>query len=853
MDGQKMRSTLALGRSLLLVGLVVMILGFQSTPASAQTGGCVNPLTGAACTDTPGPTCGLPGLPACNNPPPEIPTVRPTPRPTFTRTATPTVTLTPTVTPSPSDTITIIPTYTPNPSPTSKPISPLLNPITGLISLFHPPANVVELLPPWLQPDNLAITDVEITQGIQCLHNPDCPDNSVPLYSGKVTAVRVYVHLTTGPDYIVYPIGGALCYGNTGAGGCANPILPMKKIFVENEADPVSYGRNVSGTTLNFILPYYYTSSFSLQTLTVYVNYKFQDLPSEIYYKDNYKAVQYQVQESQPVYVKFYPVQDKGFFPPAGEFAVMTDYLAKVYPTGEFYPLLGIPLYGKNYDWTTPDSWGCPKGWHNLINDLWYLGGGSGPIAFGMVPYQSLSGGVIGCGVLGGPEAAGIAGDSKDGRVAAQEIGHTLNLPHVPGCGAGGPDLNYPKPNGLLDEVGFDPYTLTTYPTYSSYDFMGYCGGGTNSWTSIYTYNEIAGLLPAGVSYLPFGSPRTALIGLFTQPAKVLVGTGELSPTSATLTDGFYVIDRSTFKNLTPDSGPYSVELQDAGGRVLYSQHFDLAQMSNDNPQTQGGFRLILPWTDGSRKAVFKYQGKIIGQTLASAHAPTVKLTSPMGGESWAPTGQQTITWTAADADHNPLRYMIQYSADGGQTWMILAANLQDPTFTFDGDYLPGGKHGVIRVIATDGFNTTQVDSNQITVAPKAPFVSIMSPTDASTYDFGTPVVLQAVGTDLLDGAIAGGNFAWSSDRDGNLGTGSQLILTNLSIGAHTISLSVRNSSGLTATASVHIIINAANYPTVNNAAAVRNSLWLPILVIVVLIGLVVAAIFILRKRIQKA
>jgi hypothetical protein len=705
-----------------------------------------------------------------------------------------------------------------------------------------------------MMPDNLKVTDLEITQGIQCLHNPGCPDNSVALYSGKTTMVRAYVRLTGGPDSSVYPIGGALCYGNTGAAGCVNPILPVQKIYVPNISDPVGYARSSASLTLDFKLPSSYVSGFTTQTLTVYVNYKFQDLPSESYYKDNYKTLQYQVQPSEPIYVKFYPVQDKGFFPPGFEWVTLTNYLAKTYPTGQVYPWVGFPLYGKDYDWTTADPWGCPKGWHNLINDLWFLRGGSGPIAYGEVPFESLSGGVIGCGVLGGPEAAGIAGKPSDGRVAAQEIGHTMNLPHVPGCGAGGPDMSYPNSTGLLDEFGIDPYTLQVYSPISNYDFMGYCGGGTNTWTSIYTYDEIAGLLPQG-AYNP-GYPHLASLASLLQPEQVLVGSGELSPTSASLTQGFYLIDRTSFKTLTPDQGPYTVELQDASGHVLYSQHFDLAQMSNDDPQTEGGFQLALPWTDGVRKVVFKYQDQVIGHTTASAHAPSLELTSPSGGETWAATGQQTITWTAADTDHDPLSYMLQYSADDGKNWMMMAANLQDPTFTFDADYLPGSDHGVIRVVATDGFNTTQVDSNQVSVAAKAPLVAITSPLEADSFEFGTPVILQAAATDLLDGPILNSNqLTWSSDKDGGLGNGTQLILSNLSAGEHTITLSVQNSSGLVSTASVHITIN----PPVTSANPNRLMFtdFLPLaLLFAALIALIVLAVFAIRRsrsRMRKA
>jgi hypothetical protein len=867
MQKSGLRIGLQIGSVFVFLTVIVILLQiFTATPVAAQTSDpCIDPFTGGyICTFTPPPPpprCGVPGTPPCGDPPTSIPTVkyvRPTLTPTSTSSPTPTSTSTPTATVTPVDTltptatITLIPTSTLVPSPTPKPSIPILRQIPKLIGLFHPPSDLVALLPSWLSPYNIKLTDLEITQAIQCLHNVKCPDNSVPLFTGKTTLVRAYVRLTSGPTANVNNIGGALCYGSTGAAGCANPILPVKKIWVSDYSDPVNVYRTYTDYTLDFILPYYYVSGTGPQNLTVYVNYKFQDLPGEAFYSDNYKTLPYQVTSSEPLYVRFHPVQNKGVFPPAMEWATLTAYLSKTYPTGEIYPSLGMPLYGKDYAWNTSDTFGCPKGWHDLINDLWYLRGGSGPIAYGEVPYQTLTG-ASGCGLMGSPAAGGIAGAASDGNTAAQEVGHTMNLPHVPGCGAGGPDLSYPNANGFLDEYGVDPSTLKIYSPLSAFDFMGYCGGGTNTWTSIFTYNKIAGLLPRGIAYHPHNPHQAVQISLLLQPQKVLVGSGALSPTSASLSQGFYLLDRSSFNALTPDQGPYTVELQDTTGQVLYSQQFDLAQMSNDDPQTEGGFRLVLPWTEGTKSIVFKYQDQIIGQTTASSNTPSLALVSPAGGESWSASGQQTITWSASDADNDPLSYMIQYSADNGQTWNILAANLQEESFTFDGDYLPGSDHGMIRVIATDGFNSVQVDSQPISVAEKAPLIVISSPVEAASFDFGTPVILQAIATDIKDGQINNDLFNWSSDKDGNLGNGDKLILSTLSAGTHAITVSVQNSSGLVSTTSVHITINApASSSDANNLPATE---FLPLALlcaipIVIILSLVV--FFMRRKRMKK-
>jgi hypothetical protein len=827
---------------LIIFIILVTVLLFQQgavQTVAAQTQGCTDPLTGAQCTDTPRPTCGQPGLPPCGgNPAPNTPTDTFRPRPTRTPS--------PTITPTPTSTITPIPTSTLLPTPTVKFNPPYVKQITNIIGGFHLPfdPSVIQL-PSWMQPDNIKVTDIEITQAVQCLHNAGCPDNSVALYTGKVTLVRVYVKLTTGPDSSVYPIGGALCYGNTGAGGCSKPIRPVQKIFVENVADPVSYGRQVMSTTLDFILPMSYVQSATTQTLTVYANYNFEDLPSESYYKDNYKSIQYQVQASEPLYVRFYPVQDAGFFTPGLEWMKITNYLSLTYPTGEIYPSIGFPLLSKNYAWTVPDPWGCPKGWHDLISDLYYMRGGSGPVAYGEVPQPSLAGGVIGCGVLGGPEAAGIAGASTDGRVAAQEIGHTMNLPHVPGCGAGGADLSYPKPNGLLDEFGADPLAMIVYPPSSSYDFMGYCGGGSDTWTSIYTYNEIAGLLPEG-AFLPARIRAAANAFISLQSPQFLLGSGELSQTSAKLTDGFYLLGKDSVGALTPDKGAYIVELQDVNSKVLYSQHFDVVQMSNANVQTEGGFQLVLPFTPGTHRIVFKYQDKVIGQVTASPHAPTVKLTSPADGAHWGNSGEQTISWKGSDVDGKPLSYLVQFSADNGKTWNVMAANLHDTSLKFDASFLPGGAQSLVRVFATDGLNTAQVVSGALTVDAKSPELAITAPQDSQSFDFGAPVVLHGLGADLKDGALTGDKLQWSSDKDGSLGTGATLVINTLSVGQHTISLSATNSDGLSTTVSVHVTINA-----VANTKAGSGSSLLSYLILGGLILILVAVIILVAKALS--
>jgi hypothetical protein len=164
----------------ILVSLAVFaLLLFQQNSVisvKAQSPSCTDPLTGAQCTPTPPARCGVPGLPDC-------PSTQPNNTPTKVRV----VIYRPTITPTPVPTITPIPTATLVPTATFVPtftkvfVPPVLQKIPNLISKFGLPQGLVSMLPPWMQPDNIKVTDIEITQAIQCLHNPSCPDNSVPL------------------------------------------------------------------------------------------------------------------------------------------------------------------------------------------------------------------------------------------------------------------------------------------------------------------------------------------------------------------------------------------------------------------------------------------------------------------------------------------------------------------------------------------------------------------------------------------------------------------------------------------------------------------------------------------------
>lgn len=62
---------------------------------------------------------------------------------------------------------------------------------------------------------------------------------------------------------------------------------------------------------------------------------------------------------------------------------------------------------------------------------------------------------------------------------------------------------------------------------------------------------------------------------------------------------------------------------------------------------------------------------------LTRNQAPTLKITSPVGGETWS--RKQTIKWTGQDPDGDTLTYQAFYSSDGGKTWQELTEQPSKP------------------------------------------------------------------------------------------------------------------------------------------------------------------------------
>jgi len=94
------------------------------------------------------------------------------------------------------------------------------------------------------------------------------------------------------------------------------------------------------------------------------------------------------------------------------------------------------------------------------------------------------------------------------------------------------------------------------------------------------------------------------------------------------------------------------------------------------------------------------------------------------------------------------------------------------------------------------------------------PVVTITAPANGDTFTVGETITFDGQATDPLHPNLADAAFVWTSDKDGEIGTGPSFASSNLSEGEHTITLTVTDPVGQSGQSSVSITVGNDGVPT---------------------------------------
>lgn len=105
----------------------------------------------------------------------------------------------------------------------------------------------------------------------------------------------------------------------------------------------------------------------------------------------------------------------------------------------------------------------------------------------------------------------------------------------------------------------------------------------------------------------------------------------------------------------------------------------------------------------------------------------------------------------------------------------------------------------------------------------ESPTVNITSPAEGATFDVEEEVTFEGSAEDPEDGSLTGASLVWTSDADGELGTG-ETVTTTLGEGEHDVTLEATDSDGASASASVGLTVEAAGGDDVVDMSIIDNA-----------------------------
>jgi len=230
------------------------------------------------------------------------------------------------------------------------------------------------------------------------------------------------------------------------------------------------------------------------------------------------------------------------------------------------------------------------------------------------------------------------------------------------------------------------------------------------------------------------------------------------------------------------------IELLDAKDQLLLSQTVPVAHYCPDGPQTHKDIavRAKVPLHERTVSIRFWNGDVLVKEWKRPDKAPVLanlKLSRKKG--------KVVLTWQAHHPDGHDMQYIVRHSQNGGRTFNRLSCRLNQPGYEVTEDHLPGGKDWVFQVAATDGVNTTTLETDPLDLPETSPLVEISHPPDGHQAAFGARLLFHGDFIAFIGQKVGIGSVLWTSDIDGTLSDRLVFETDQMSRGSHLVILSV--------------------------------------------------------------
>lgn len=403
--------------------------------------------------------------------------------------------------------------------------------------------------------------------------------------------------------------------------------------------------------------------------------------------------------------------------------------------------------------------------------------------------------------------------NTRGGIALAHELGHNYGRSHVlqaTNCGKNlplNPDPSYPYPGcqfgpspsdgsnavfgyDLLNDIAIDGTLVGDLMSYAAF-----------RWPSDYTYVSVFNAIPSPSAPPPPGpvlaqGPLDGNILLLGGLANLSKGTVQLQPAQNVPVQIYNAkkILRSLADATSAQGHGLMIQQLNAQGGVIAESNLILTQTGDDGDNAPRSFvQFVQPASDVAEVRITQGTATLASLRVSSS-APTVFVQDPVVDTD---AGLLRWSWSAADADGDPLVFTVQYSKDDGNQWETVSLNTLANSVALDLNSLPGGARAQLRVIASDGFNATVEQSQLFTVPRHSPTITLSGLAANAQVEFGKRINLSALAFDLDDGSLLPESVSWSlAGPESTTTTGLSLRLEDLPPGHYHLEVRAVDSDG---------------------------------------------------------